>query len=337
MKFPLVSIIVLNYNGLLYLGDLLKKCMDSILETDYPSMEIVFVDNVSVDGSLGFIEELYDPSEVRVVSNNVNVIAEGYNRGIRVSRGKYIAIVENDMIFDRNWLKPIIELMEKDARIGIATSKRIVNGTEDTIESIGSKLSFCGRVVPIAMYERDKGQHDTVRLDLDHVGGTLVVRRKTFDEIGLFDPDYVLWFEDVDLCARARKKGYKIAYVPESVVWHRTTATINKLDPSGLFLQYMTDRSRGRFAIIHFPLPRLLATFLIDGAFLLASNGTSKRLMLKAYWWNLRKMPITLKARLQYGPSPCGYANSITGFPRSAMMKRLREIQHARMDASSNA
>jgi len=325
-NLPLVSVVVLNFNGLRYLERGLKECLDSVLETDYPNLEVIFVDNGSSDGSPDFVRQNFKESEIKVIINKHNIIAEGYNRGIKASRGKYIALLSNDMIFEPDWLRQITKLMEREPQIGIAGGKRMLYGTSDIIDGIGNNLCLCGRTSGVGKFEIDRGQYNTVRDDLDYIGGAVVVARKVLHEIGLFDPDYIIFFEDVELCFRIRKQGYKVVYVPDAVLWHKRFQTIQGIDPVGHHMEYMSYRSRIRFVIIHFVIIRILSTLVIDLASLMLSNPVSKRLFLKAYWWNLKNIGTTLKRRKQYGPSPSRCKFPIIYFHLSDVLKRLREI-----------
>jgi len=328
--FPLVSVVILNYNGLEYLKEILKNCLDSVLNTNYPRLEIIFVDNGSTDGSVDFVTKYY-PS-IKIIKNKHNLgFSEGFNTGIRFSRGKYIALLSNDMTVDPNWLNPIITLMEKDRKIGLAGFKRLVLGKKDLIDGIGGNLYLCGRVKPIGG-EIDKGQYDTIREDLDFIGGAMVLRRETLAKAGIFDPNYFIFWEDIDLCYRIRKHGYKVVYVPYSVIYHKGQATLNRLENERAgYLDYMANRSRIRGAIIHFTLPRLLSTFLIDLVWLIVTNSEGKKSLLKAYWWNLKNISDPLKRRLMYGKSPpykCKFP--VIPFRFSSLIRRLKEIGHTK-------
>jgi len=326
-NFPLVTAVLLNYNGLRCLGsDFLEECLTSVLRIDYPNLEVIFVDNGSTDGSVDFVRKNFKESEIRVIVNKHNIIAEGYNRGIKASRGKYIALLSNDMIFEPNWLKTIVKLMEREPQIGIAGGKRMLYGNKNIIDGIGTNLCLCGRARGVGKFKIDKGQYNTVRDDLDFIGGAVVVTRKVLHEIGFFDSDYIIFFEDVDLCFRIRKQGYKVIYEPDAVLWHKRFQTIKAMDPVGHYIQFMGDRSRIRFAIIHFVPIRLFSTFLIDFAFLLVSSVTSKKLLLKAYWWNLKNIAITLKRRAHHGPSPFSCKFPVLYFHLSDAPKRLHKI-----------
>jgi len=304
--YPLVSVIVLNYNGLKYLGEGLKECLDSVLRTDYPNFEVIFVDNGSEDASVAFVRENFKEDRIRVLENKSNLgFSEGFNRGIKTSKGRYLALLSNDMTVDPNWLKPVIKLMEKKPKIGLVGFKRLIYGTKNRIDGVGGDLFLCGRARPVGMYEIDRGQYDTVREDIDYIGGAMVLRRKILQEVGLFDPAYIIFYEDVDLCYRIRKRGYKTIYVPDAIIYHRGQATLKGMDPKGQHIEYMAHRSRIRFVLIHFTLMRLLSTFAIDLASLfLVANLTTKKLLLKAYLSNLKNLGPTLKRRGRYGPSP---------------------------------
>ena len=307
-KSPLVSVVILNYNGLKYMGTGLRECLDSVLMSDYPNLEVIFVDNGSVDKSASFIEENFR-SKVRVIRNNSNLgFSEGFNTGIRGSKGEYVTLLSNDMTVERNWLNPIIDLMESNPQVGLGGFKRFrvgAQGSDKLLDGIGGDLYLCGRVKPIGHKEIDKAQYDTNIDNLDFIGGAMVLRRKTLQRVGLLDPVFSVFSEDVDLCFRIRKSGYKTVYVHNAEIWHKGQATIKGMDPKGSYLEYMGYRNRIRCNLIHFTLKRILATFLIDAVWFFTMRSIkSKKILLKAYLWNLSNIAVTLDKRLAYGPSP---------------------------------
>lgn len=324
---PLVSVVILNYNGLTYLGKDLENCLKSVIESDFNNLEVIFVDNGSLDGSADFIQEKFK-SMVKVVRNSSNLgWSEGFNSGIRVASGKYIALLSNDMTVEREWLKPALDIMELDPAVGLTGFKRLVKGKSNLIDGIGSDLYLCGRVKPIGTYELDKGQYDLNIENLDFIGGAMVLRRKTLQQTGPFDPDFKIFSEDVDLCFRIRKHGYKTVYVHNAVIWHRAHSTLKGMDSKGSFMEYMANKNRIRCDIIHFVLIRLLSVFLVDTIWFLLANSNSKLLLLKAYIWNIKNFPITLKKRLKYGPSPpygCKYP--ILPFDSKDLKRRIKDL-----------
>jgi GT2 family glycosyltransferase len=307
--YPLVSLVLLNYNGVRYLGHLFTECLDSVIATDYPNFEVIFVDNGSTDGSdllaKQFIENFRHKKNLKAllfISNKENVVVKGWNKGIKSSRGDYIGFLSNDMVYDSQWLRRIIEEMEKDPLIGIAGCKRYVYGTSDIIDGLGGNLCIDGRPKNAGRLKKDIGQYENCD-EMDWIGGAAVIRREVLQKIGLFDADYHMFYEDTDLCYRARKIGYRVVYVPKAKLWHRATSTINgvlAVTKKG----YFGERSRIRFIIIHFTLLRILSTFLIDLIAVLAVSPTWKMILLRAYWWNFLNLSYSLKRRFKYGPSP---------------------------------
>ena len=330
-EYPLVSVVILNYNGLRYLKGILQDCLDSVIKSNYPNLEIIFVDNGSTDGSATFIAKNYP--KIKIIKNNRNLgFSEGFNTGIRAAKGKYIALLSNDMTVDPNWLNSIIKIMEKDKKIGLAGFKRLLLGTKNIIDGIGGNIYLCGRVKPVGAREIDEGQYDVVKEDLDYIGGAMVLSREALKKAGLFDPNLFIFSEDIDLCYRIRKQGYKIVYIPQAIIYHKGEATINKLDREHPgYLEYMANRSRIYSAIKHFTLPRLLSTFLIDIIWLVLTNSEGKKSLLKAYWWNLQHINKSLKRRLMYGPSPpykCKFP--MIPFRLSDLIRRVKEVTHVK-------
>jgi len=152
----------------------------------------------------------------------------------------------------------------------------------------------------------------------------MVIRRKTLQETGLFDPEYIIFSEDCDLCYRIRKRGYKTVYVPDAIIWHKGQATLNGMDPKGSYTNYMSERSRIRFVLMHFISIRILSTLLIDFIWFSVTNPTGKKVLVKAYWWNLKNIGITLKKRTRYGPSrPMACKPPLIPFKLSSLKKHL--------------
>jgi len=290
-----------------------KECLDSVIECKYPHLETIFVDNGSSDNSALFVEHHYR-NKIAVVKNVRNLgIAEGFNTGIRASRGEYLALICNDMVVDRNWLRPIVKLMELDRRIGVSGCKMLAYGTR-SIDFVGGDLYLCGRVKVIGLGEVDTGQYDRNSYDFDYVGGAMIVRRSTLDQIGLFDSDFAIYQEDIDLCFRIRKAGYRVVYVFDAVLWHRRQATLGMMNQN--FTDYSANKNRVCSNLIHFRVERLFSSFLIDFVwFAIEPKPSRKRLLLKAYASNIKHIAVTLNKRRERGPSPTyGYKYGLHPF-----------------------
>jgi len=209
---PMVSIVILNYNGRKYLGEFLNQCLNSLLDMDYPNFEAIFVDNGSTDQSVDFVRKNYG-SAIKAVRNASNLgFSEGFNTGMRASKGKYLALLSNDMTVDPKWLNMAVEMMEKESKIGLLGFKRLVYETKKLLDGIGGNLYLCGRVNLVGANETDRGQYVVPTKDLIYIAGAMVLTRKTLKESGLFDPSYIIFSEACDLCYRIRRCGYETVY-----------------------------------------------------------------------------------------------------------------------------
>jgi GT2 family glycosyltransferase len=228
MKWPLVSIVLLNYNGRKFI-----ELWSSLFKVEYPNYEIIFVDNGSSDKSDELFEEMLSKHldrrvNVKIIKLKKNVgYSKANNIGVRKANGDYIVLLSNDIEVDKYWLKNMIEFLEKNDKVGVAQplmfryqnrkSYDITFGFIDVIGNIFSSLD----VVP-----RDKINKPFEVFFCE--GASMFIRRKALEEVGyLFDEDYFMYYEDVDFCWRVRKKGYKICVVPSSIVYHVRCGTVS--------------------------------------------------------------------------------------------------------------
>ncbi len=213
---PHTSIIIVNYNG----GALLLDCVSAALAAN-PDAELILVDNASTDGSAYAVEHHFP--DVRCVYSKQNVgFGEGNNIGARHAQGKYLVFLNPDTIVEQGWLEPLIDTLEKNKTVGLATPKivlldqpEVVNACGNTIHCTG--LTLCrgaGTVAAMHMATTEVGAVS---------GAAFVIRRTLFDELGGFDGCFFLYVEDTDLSWRARLAGYRILCVPSSVVHHDYT------------------------------------------------------------------------------------------------------------------
>ena len=239
-----VSIIIVNYNGRKYLG----PCLDSLARADHGDFppEIIMVDNLSKDDSVSFVREGYP--QVKIIHSDVNNYARALNLGIKQSRSDYIAILNNDVTVEINWLNGLIEVMSRDQRIGVVQSK-ILFSDGQTINSVGVEEAEEFYFRDIAIRQKDNGQYDEVRELMYFSGGSALLRRSCVKSIGGFDEDFMFYVEDLDYSVRCRKKGWKIFYCPQSVVYHVFHGS-SPLD----FCEYFCSRNRLLFIAKHFPL-----------------------------------------------------------------------------------
>ena len=213
---PLVSVVVLNWNGV----HLLPTCLDSVRAQTFQDFSIILSDNGSTDGSLELLAEQYP--EVKVIPFGANLgFSLSVNAGMRASRGEFIALLNNDTELDRRYLERLVGAMQADDGLGMCAPKMIYYDDPGLINSAGHACGPDGVVVDIGRGQPDGPWFDRPREVLGACAGAGLYRRRMLDEIGLFDTDFFISFEDADLNWRAQWAGWRCLYVPSAVIRHR--------------------------------------------------------------------------------------------------------------------
>ncbi|MCP8319496.1 MAG: glycosyltransferase family 2 protein [archaeon] len=304
MNYPFVSIVILNYNGRSILGKDFDRYLRSVLQTDYPKFELVFVDNGSKDDSLYHVASKYHDSRLRVINIGRNLgFAQGNNVGIANANEKaeYIVLLNNDVEVQPSWLKELIEKM--DQSIAIAQPKILRDSDRSIIDSTGGFINRMGRAYDRGSGKKDFGQYDVKNEVFYAKGAAIAMRKSIIDETGLLDKDYFIYYEETDLCWRAHLKGYRVVFIPSSIVYHKSSATMGEqVDVRILFI-----RRRNQIATLikNYELGNLakyLSLFLAKSILYSIQLVFSKRIRLaysiwRAIWWNIKK---TLRKRAKF-------------------------------------
>lgn len=219
---PLVSLIVVNWNGRPWLED----CLATLRDQTYSPLEIIIVDNGSTDGSCDFLKQQYSHIKLIELPENTG-FAGGNIKGLEIAQGEYIALLNNDTHVDQNWLENLIQPMLQDPVVGICSSKLILNATGQ-LESAGDGLTTWG-----VGFKRGLNQDPGLYQEQESVFGAsaaaCLYRRKMLDDIGFLDVDFFFNDEDTDLNFRAQLRGWKCTYVPKAIVYHQVNATIGRM------------------------------------------------------------------------------------------------------------
>ena len=239
MSYPKVSLVILNWNG----KDITIACLKSVEKIDYPNYQVIVVDNGSTDGSQKEIKAGF-PS-VHLMENGQNLgFPEGMNVGIRYALdggADYVFSLNNDTILDRDILTELVKVAESSPAIGIVVPKVYFAQEPNRIQTVGGMIDWKkGRGYHLKIGEIDTGEYESER-EVDYLGLPLI-KKAVIDKIGLYDSGYFAYWEDVDLCTRAKRAGFKVISVPRAKIWHEGTFTIRKI--SGFFEYYST---RNRF------------------------------------------------------------------------------------------
>jgi len=219
-----ISVVVLSYNGKSYLED----CLRSVLAQSHSPYQLIVVDNASSDGSPELVRERFP--QVQLIRNRRNLgYAGGMNVGLRKARGEVIALLNQDTVVQENWLAELARAFEMDMKIGVAGCK-ILFADGITIQHAGGIIRYPQALPDHYGYgQLDEGQHDRMR-EVGYVtGAALAIRKRLLEEIGYFDEGFFPgYYEEVDLCFRAREAGYKVVYLPQAVVIHYESTTMKR-------------------------------------------------------------------------------------------------------------
>jgi len=248
---PLVSIVIVNWNG----KHLIGECLDSLLAQKIDSFEIIVVDNGSRDGSAEFIRERYPRIRLVELPDNRGY-AGGNNAGIRIATGKYTALLNNDTKVDVAWLSSLLQAAESSsARTGMWASKILSYDDPDVIDNVGLLLYPDGLGRGKGRLEKDRGQYDQREEALFPSGCAGLYRKEMLDEIGLFDEEFFAYADDVDIGLRARLAGWKCIYEPAAKVYHKYSSSSSAHSP---FKAFLVERNRIWVLMKYYPLELIL-------------------------------------------------------------------------------
>ena len=289
---PKITIVFPTYNG----WKDTQECLNSLLKLDYPKkkLQIIVVDNNSNDGTVQNIKK-YFPIVTLIKSPKNLGYSKAINIAARQSKSDYILFANNDIVLDKNYLKEMIALAESNHQIGIV-------GHLAFLKDNRKKLAFDGlRVNPYLSYHQyDLSDINKIReCDLPPAGGFLA-RREMLDEIGLLDEGYFLYFEDLDLCLRTKKYGWKVIFNPKAIAYHGFGKTAFRQEFAKIVYEGYKSRFRCLFknASLFQITTSLIAQFtiLIVGQNLKSQMKTYKP-MLAGFIWNLKHLRKTRMAR----------------------------------------
>jgi GT2 family glycosyltransferase len=263
---PLISVIVVNWNGL----HLLDECLGSLSKQTWTNIEFILVDNASTDGSresvISWARRLPNARTLLLPDNTG--FCKANNLAFAKANGEWIALFNLDAVAEPNWLEELVRYGDREHRIGMLGSKIFFQHRPDVIDKAGHLIYWDGQNRGRGTMERDIGQYDSPEEILWPDACAAIYHRDVFTETGGFDETFFAFGDDADFGLRARLLGWKAWYVPTAIVRHRHSASFGEYSP---FKVMLVERNRLLLAIKNFPVP------------LLAMNPfwTVRRL-----WWN---------------------------------------------------
>lgn len=285
-----VSIIFPNYNG----GNEPIECLTSIKKLNYPQekIEIIVVDNGSTDESASNIKLKFP--EVNLVKNKHNLgFAKAVNQAIVKSSSPYIFVTNDDIVFEKNSVKKLVEYSGKIKDTAILGGKIFYKDKPRSIASAGYQLNIWTGAIKISERPNIIKEPDWVQ------GCAMLIPRKIIKTIGQFDEGFTHLFEDVDFCFRAKKAGFKVIFLPSAKFWHGESTTANKNKPAKYTNWY---RGKFRFLFKNMPLINILSVVTFQLFFITPYRAIVLRdgrfwPFLKGFSTNIVNLPKTLQFR----------------------------------------
>ncbi len=291
---PLVSILVVNFNG----AAVLKDCLESLRKVTYPRFEVVVVDNASTDGS---VELLQQHPEVRLLRSDCNRgFAGGNNFGLAACAGPLVLLLNSDTIVTPGFLEPLAGYLKQHPKVGIVQAKMILSRHGNALDVCGSFLTGFGFLYHYGYWKPDSEKYDHSYAAFTVKGACLMFRRELVPAVGgyLFNEDFFCYYEETDLCHRAWLAGYEVHFVHRSVIQHLQGATSERTQSSGFALrQFLTNQT---FALLSNlsagSLLRIMpGYFLVFFASMCAAALTANRLIFGAHWHALTQAVCNLR------------------------------------------
>ena len=225
-----VSVIIVNYNTL----ELTKNTINSIIEkTEGLDYEIILVDNASTDGSIDFFEKEYK-NKIIFIKNNENLgFGRANNKGIEISKGKYVFLLNSDTLLINNAIKILFDFMEKNNNCGVCGGNLYTKDLKPSFSffeeipyitlktEIDVYLNIFKRLFEKITNKKNNFNYDIISKKVGAISGAdMMIRRKVLEKVGFFDSDFFMYAEEIELTYRIFKAGYLSFSVPNSKIIH---------------------------------------------------------------------------------------------------------------------
>ena len=269
---------------------------------------IYLIDNASTDDSVKLVSQNF-PS-VTIIKNDFNFgFAKGYNIALEQIEEEYYALVNSDVEVTKDWLKPVISSFDSNNDIGIIQPKILDFKNKEYFEYAGAAGGFIdkygfpycrGRIFDTI--EKDSGQYNDEAPIFWASGACFFIRKSIYRKLNGFDDDFFAHQEEIDLCWRALNLGFKVRYIPSSVVFHVGGATLNESNPKKTFLNFrnsllMLTKNLPENKLIPIVFTRLILDGLAGIQFILQGKFIHCWAIIKAHFHFYHLINKTLKKR----------------------------------------
>jgi GT2 family glycosyltransferase len=235
------AIVILNWNGI----EFLKKFLGTVVRYSLNDDTAVYVaDNGSTDGSADWVSSNFNNVKVLRLDKN-HGFAGGYNIALEQIEASYYLLLNSDIEVTDGWLGPLVEFMDSNTDVASCQPKIRSYSNRGYFEHAGAAgcfidkygYPFCrGRI--LYHIEKDNGQYDTTEDIFWSSGACMIVRADVWKKAGGFDPAFFAHMEEIDLCWRFNKLGYRVSYLPQSVIYHVGGGSLPYTSPFKTYLNF---------------------------------------------------------------------------------------------------
>jgi len=217
------QVVILNWNG----RDYVRDCIRTALDQTYADSGVIVVDNGSTDGSADLIGQEFPEVQLVALPQNLH-FARGTNAGVEVALRdpacRYVVTLNNDTKVDREFLAELVKSAESN-HVGMVAAKLLFMDRPKILNTTGILPTRDGSGVDRGWNQPDEGQFDAAVDVFAPTAGAALYRRDIFDTVGLFDADFLAYYEDLDLAWRARLAGWDTRFAPGAIVYHKYSAS----------------------------------------------------------------------------------------------------------------
>lgn len=298
-----VAVVILNYNGRNYL----EAYLPGVLHNLPPHARAVVADNGSTDDSVAWMRTHHSDVELLVLPRNYG-FANGYNVALQSVEADLYVLLNSDVRVTPEWVEAILPLFD-DPRVGAVQPKVRAEAAPDTFEYAGAAggmldvlgYPFCrGRVFEHT--EPDRGQYDDRTEIFWATGAAFFCRAELFHALGGFEPEYFAHAEEIDLCWRMKRAGFKIMVEPSSVVYHVGGGTLNYNTPRKSYLNFRNTlttnfKNEPRARLLWWLPVRLMLDGVAGGLFLTQGKFQHIAAILRAHWHFYRHLHVWWRRR----------------------------------------
>ena len=298
-----IAIIILNWNGRHWL----ERFLPTVLRHS-PHASVIVADNASTDGSLQWLAANF--SQVRTIALEKNHgFAGGYNEALKQVKADRYVLLNSDVEVTEGWLDGMNKMLDRDPQMAACQPKVLSQRDRDRFEHAGAAggfidrngYPFCrGRIFEVT--EFDQGQYDDDREVFWATGACMMIRAEAFHAAGGFDPALFAHMEEIDLCWRLRRTGWRIGYTSASTVYHVGGGALGYGSPRKTYLNFRNslivltkNLHTGRLAM------KLLRRLVLDGCaalkFLFEGHGAHAWQVFRAHLAFYKRLPAVLRQR----------------------------------------